>query len=200
MCADPRVLFGECHHGGDFDSRQAHEEKAKEENAANRSERRVTNPSNQKVESAKKHKVKDGVDPCAKDHQGQKYSAVKNVLKLVVAEGPVKKVKREGDVGKGKDPGVPFGNLQRKEAIENKNDPNHIHDELGDVYFTLSQLSRHLGINGEMVAQRGNQKFLDRFAKLEELAVQKSINVREAKSETLESLWIEAKSTENQSS
>lgn len=87
-----------------------------------------------------------------------------------------------------------------KEAIENKNDPNHIHDELGDVYFTLSQLSRHLGINGEMVAQRGNQKFLDRFAKLEELAVQKSINVREAKSEILENLWIEAKSTENQSS
>ena len=44
---------------------------------------------------------------------------------------------------------------------------DRIEDELGDVIFTLSQLARHLNIDPEVAARRGNRKFLSRFAGIE---------------------------------
>ena len=66
-------------------------------------------------------------------------------------------------------------------------------DEIGDVYFSLSQLTRHLGLNGEAAAQRGNEKFLKRFEMLESLAKKENINVETAGSDILEDLWRQAK-------
>src|SRR6185312_16332731 len=38
-----------------------------------------------------------------------------------------------------------------------------IADELGDLYFSLAQLSRHLELEPELIADGGNRKFLRRF-------------------------------------
>lgn len=66
-------------------------------------------------------------------------------------------------------------------------------DELGDVYFTLSQLTRHLGHNPEMISQRGNEKFLKRFKDLEKIAKEEGLDVERSSSEQLERLWKKAK-------
>ena len=66
-------------------------------------------------------------------------------------------------------------------------------DELGDVFFTLGQLCRHLGVDAEVTAMGGNRKFLDRFQHLETLAQSRNLKVQDASREELERLWSEAK-------
>lgn len=74
-----------------------------------------------------------------------------------------------------------------------KGDRRALLAELGDIYFSLAQFSRHMGVDPEVVALDGNRKFLDRFAALEALATKQGIKVDGADQATLESLWEEAK-------
>jgi len=69
-------------------------------------------------------------------------------------------------------------------------------DELGDVYFSINQLARHLGTNGEIASELGNQKFLARFKAVESLAVMKGISIEKCSQSVLEALWSEAKKNE----
>ena len=57
---------------------------------------------------------------------------------------------------------------------------SRIEDELGDVIFTVAQLARHLGVDPETAAHHGNEKFLQRFKKLEELAAASGVDVTTA--------------------
>ena len=68
--------------------------------------------------------------------------------------------------------------------------------EIGDVYFTLAQLCRHLRINPEIAAVDGNKKFLRRFKQLEKIANKKKIEITKADMDSLEKLWSEAKRCE----
>ena len=79
---------------------------------------------------------------------------------------------------------------------ENGKDREKVADEMGDVYFSLAQLCRHMKFDPEVIAGSGNLKFLKRFRMLEDLAGQKSIDVKNASQEQLESLWREAKELE----
>lgn len=74
-----------------------------------------------------------------------------------------------------------------------KQDKNRIADELGDIYFSLAQFCRHIGMDPEIIAQNGNNKFLQRFRKLEERAHQQGINIKTADKQTLSQLWSEIK-------
>jgi MazG family protein len=75
-------------------------------------------------------------------------------------------------------------------------DRDRLSDEMGDVFFSLSQLSRHLGIDPEIAAYQGNLKFLKRFASMEELCQLRGWNVASLSRDELESLWREAKAQE----
>ncbi len=75
-------------------------------------------------------------------------------------------------------------------------DAQKIADELGDVFFTLVQVARHLQLDPETVALDGNRKFLRRFARMEALAAQRHMAITAASPEQLEDLWREAKIAE----
>jgi len=81
-----------------------------------------------------------------------------------------------------------------KEAFEDvKTNKAHVIEELGDVYFTVSQLCRHLGADPEVVSRDANFKFLGRFEKVEKIAQSKGVEVKNASKKELESFWNEAK-------
>jgi len=75
-------------------------------------------------------------------------------------------------------------------------DRDRLADEMGDVFFSLCQLSRHLGIDPEAAAHQGNVKFLKRFASMEELCHGRGWDVTNLSLEELENLWREAKTQE----
>jgi ATP diphosphatase len=78
------------------------------------------------------------------------------------------------------------------QAIATK-DRTAIEDELGDLLFTVVNLSRHLQINPETALRGANRKFTRRFHVMEELAKERSLNLSLLDEEGLEDLWIEAK-------
>jgi MazG family protein len=75
-------------------------------------------------------------------------------------------------------------------------DRDRLHDELGDVFFSLAQLSRHLGVDPEVAAQQGNAKFLRRFAAMEDICRLRNLEVTQLTRDELEVLWQEVKSQE----
>ena len=68
-----------------------------------------------------------------------------------------------------------------------------IYDELGDLFFTLSQVSRKLGIDSEVVSAHGNQKFLSRFAVLEQIIADEGTDFQSITREEKEVYWQRAK-------
>jgi MazG family protein len=86
--------------------------------------------------------------------------------------------------------------LQELEHEMTAADRDRLHDELGDVFFSLAQLSRHLGVDPEVAAQQGNAKFLRRFAAMEEICRVRGQEVTQLTRDELEALWKEAKSQE----
>lgn len=78
-------------------------------------------------------------------------------------------------------------------------DKARIASEIGDVFFSLAQLCRHLELDPETVAMDGNRKFLRRFARLEAIAAKEGIDVRAASRARLEELWVKAKKSEQTS-
>ncbi len=72
-------------------------------------------------------------------------------------------------------------------------DEPKIAEELSDCFFSLAQLSRHLGYEPEDIAHRGNLKFLKRFDKVEALAKAEGLDVTTAGTAKLEELWLKAK-------
>ncbi|MCB9229444.1 MAG: nucleoside triphosphate pyrophosphohydrolase [Deltaproteobacteria bacterium] len=76
--------------------------------------------------------------------------------------------------------------------------PDKIKDEIGDLYFSLAQLCRHLKLDPEAIASHGNHKFLKRFRKLEELAGRAELSIPGASQQQLEELWNAAKHSETE--
>lgn len=74
-----------------------------------------------------------------------------------------------------------------EEAVQaERPDQTHIEEELGDLLFTVAQLSRHLGLSSELALKRANRKFANRLQKLLELSGDK---LNSLSPEEKESLW-----------
>lgn len=65
--------------------------------------------------------------------------------------------------------------------------------ELGDVFFSLINYARIVGINPDSALERTNTKFIDRFQRMEHLADQKKIILEDLSLEEMDLLWEEAK-------
>ena len=71
--------------------------------------------------------------------------------------------------------------------------PDAIEDELGDVLFTLVNLSRHLKVDPDLSLRRAAAKFTARFHDMEAQARQAGVSLSDLEPASLEVLWNTAK-------
>ena len=79
-----------------------------------------------------------------------------------------------------------------KEAIIENNDDN-IEEELGDLFFTLINLSRHLNLNPDQTLRKANEKFIQRFNCMENLIEDKNLKWHDLNVNDYKDLWRQAK-------
>jgi len=68
-------------------------------------------------------------------------------------------------------------------------------DEFGDVFFTLVNISRRMGIDPESALRQANQKFYSRFTVMEKLCHERGLKFEQLTFEKKNALWEEAKFT-----
>jgi MazG family protein len=71
--------------------------------------------------------------------------------------------------------------------------PGEIEDELGDLLFSVVNLSRKLQVEPEVALRRSAEKFTRRFRRLEELARTRGVRMGEASLAELDTIWDEVK-------
>ena len=84
-----------------------------------------------------------------------------------------------------------------KDALKEKNNKN-IEDELGDLFFTLISLSRHLNLDPDQTLRKANQKFIKRFNKMENIIEDKKLKWHNLKAVNFKNLWNNAKKLINE--
>ena len=76
--------------------------------------------------------------------------------------------------------------LKRAKASQKKED---IAQEIGDLFFTLVNLSRHYNLEPEDIIRKANLKFEKRFRKMEDEANKTKVNLEDLEINELETLW-----------
>lgn len=89
---------------------------------------------------------------------------------------------------------------QRMEELKAQTQPSkdnsQIEEELGDVFFSAVNVSRHLKTDPSVALARTNEKFLDRFRYVENHIASRGMDLAEVGLEILDKLWDEAKEHE----
>ena len=67
--------------------------------------------------------------------------------------------------------------------------PERVAEELGDLLFTVANLPRYLGLDGEQVLRAACAKFRDRFSRLEEALRERGRSIRDCSPDELLALW-----------
>lgn len=75
-------------------------------------------------------------------------------------------------------------------------DKEKIEDEIGDLFFSCINLSRHAGLEAEQCVRKANLKFERRFRALEKVANGRKLQLNEMTVDALEALWQEVKKLE----
>ena len=84
--------------------------------------------------------------------------------------------------------------INELKVAQKKNDLNNIHEEIGDILFTIINLSRFFGISAENALRKSNKKFIKRFQLLEHEISGLNKTIDECSSEDLNKLWDKIKS------
>ena len=79
-----------------------------------------------------------------------------------------------------------------KNACKDYNEKK-IQEELGDVLFSIVNLSRHLNISAEDTLRKGNKKFIKRFQTIEKIVKKKGLNIKELSSREMNQIWDQLK-------
>ena len=80
-----------------------------------------------------------------------------------------------------------------RQAVVLNSDPETVRMELGDLLFSVVNLSRHLGHDAEQALRGASDKFRHRFEQVEQLALSRDIDLAKAPLEQLDALWDEVK-------
>ena len=86
--------------------------------------------------------------------------------------------------------------LELKEA-EQQNNKDYIEEEIGDVLFSIVNLSRFLEISADNALRRTNRKFINRFKKVEKGIEGKGKVMEEATLEEMDIIWNQSKEKNN---
>jgi tetrapyrrole methylase family protein/MazG family protein len=79
------------------------------------------------------------------------------------------------------------------QARREKHDDAHVREELGDVFFTLTNVARALGIDAEGAMREASEKFYRRFRFMEERSAADGKALSDLSLDELEELWQQAK-------
>ncbi|MCH2209454.1 MAG: nucleoside triphosphate pyrophosphohydrolase [Lentisphaerales bacterium] len=93
-------------------------------------------------------------------------------------EGPLDKISEETE--------------ELKEAIS-KNSKEEIELEFGDLLFSMVNLARHLNIDADHALHLSNQKFIDRFQKLEKVCKSEEKELEKMTLEEMDDIWDQVK-------
>src|SRR5437762_2126692 len=85
-----------------------------------------------------------------------------------------------------------------REAISS-GDESKVHDEIGDLLFTIANIARKLNVNAEEALQSTNRKFTRRFEAMERSVRESGRNLDQLALEQMDELWDAAKSAESRS-
>jgi XTP/dITP diphosphohydrolase len=80
--------------------------------------------------------------------------------------------------------------------VNQQNAPERIRDEFGDVLFSLINYARFIGIDPEAALAGTNQKFQQRFQKMEALMQADNLDLAQSGLETMDKYWEKAKQWE----
>ena len=79
-----------------------------------------------------------------------------------------------------------------QEAVISAN-TDKMEDELGDVFFSLVNFARFLQLDAENALERSNKKFIDRFTKMEAIALSKGKHLHDMTLEEMDAIWNKVK-------
>ncbi|MBN1638260.1 MAG: nucleoside triphosphate pyrophosphohydrolase [Ignavibacteriales bacterium] len=83
--------------------------------------------------------------------------------------------------------------VEMKEA-EKENDTKAFEQEMGDVFFALTNFARYLNINPEEALRKTNEKFIKRFQFIEEQINKQGKKIYEVSLKEMDKYWEESKS------
>lgn len=78
------------------------------------------------------------------------------------------------------------------EALESES-REEVEDEVGDLFFTLVNLTRNLKLDSEQLLRRSTEKFILRFKTMEQEAKKKGLLLENLTPEEMNQLWLKAK-------
>ena len=81
-------------------------------------------------------------------------------------------------------------------AVEN-NDRENIEEEIGDLLFSVVNLSRHLKLDAEDALRKATNKFEDRFRQVESACLSQGENISDKSEKQLLAMWEQAKAVSN---
>lgn len=82
--------------------------------------------------------------------------------------------------------------MEMEHAIE-ANKKESIKDEIGDLLFTVCNLARHFDINPEDALSHANQKFIDRFQRMEKILEDQGMAPSDTDVDVMNQIWEQVK-------
>lgn len=79
-----------------------------------------------------------------------------------------------------------------EKAMQNQKQ-DAISKEIGDIFFSLANVSRHLGVNPEVALRQTNKRFIRRFKHIEQQLKERGKDLKEASLKEMDEIWEEAK-------
>jgi ATP diphosphatase len=86
--------------------------------------------------------------------------------------------------------------LSEVEEVQDATSQDHIEEEIGDLLFCCVNLARHKGVNPETALMKANNKFLNRFKRMEDLSLSDGTDFDELSLDQKDSLWQRVKQLE----
>lgn len=87
--------------------------------------------------------------------------------------------------------------IDEMHEMEEKGDMDKLEREMGDVFFSLTNYARYIGINPENALRHTNEKFIKRFQYIEEKLKENGKSISQSNLEEMDKYWEESKKALN---